>query len=266
MARLTVVASKSEMSAAAAERIASSIAHSIGASHSAAVCLTGGRSPDRIYELLADSAHPWKGRVDWTRAHLYWSDERNVPPNDPDSNFGVANRTLIQQVRVPTANVHRIRGELAAVDAGRKYDALLQARRAQVDGALFDVTLLGIGANAHVASIFPGSPLLQTFDLRGDPSDTQRLNAGREHAPVLAAGVWVPELNQWRITLTPAALLDSNTIVVVAFGSEKAAAVAAALEGPLDVARHPVQLLREAGDRVEWIVDKAAASTLAAPL
>jgi 6-phosphogluconolactonase len=113
--------------------------------------------------------------------------------------------------------------------------------------------LLGIGENAHIASIFPESPLL----------------AGREERPftgrqILAAGVAVPELGTWRITMTPTALLDSAAIVMVAAEGSKADAVAAAIEGPLDVPRYPAQLLREAGERVEWIIDSAAAARLRA--
>ena len=252
------------MSATAAERITSLIEAAISGRGAAAICLTGGNTPDQLYECLADSARPWRGRIDWTRVHLFWGDERNVPPDRPESNFGLANRTLIQHVRIPASNVHRIRGELAAVDAGRRYDAILHARRAHTDGALFDVMLLGIGANAHIASIFPHSPLFSPPSPRRGSGETgedppygvRNSSTGRQDE--LATGVWVPELTQWRITLTPAALLDSHSIIVLAAGSTKADAIAAAIKGDPDVTRYPAQLLRDAGDRVEWIVDQAA--------
>jgi 6-phosphogluconolactonase len=154
---------------------------------------------------------------------------------------------------IPDTQVHRMRGELPASDAGRLYDAVLRARRDQTAGPLFDVMLLGIGENAHIASIFPESPLL----LGGAD-----LSGPREQ--LLAAGVFVPELGTWRITMTPAALLDSAAIVMIAAEGSKADAVAAAIEGPLDVPRYPAQLLREAGERVEWIIDSAAAARLRA--
>jgi 6-phosphogluconolactonase len=137
-----------------------------------------------------------------------------------------------------------MRGELPPADAALLYDALLRARRERTAGHLFDVLLLGIGANAHVASIFPNSPLL----------------AGTGSA--LAAGVYVPEISQWRITMTPPALLDSAVIVLMANGSSKADAIGAALEGAVDTARYPGQLLRAACDRVEWIIDAAASARL----
>jgi 6-phosphogluconolactonase len=107
------------------------------------------------------------------------------------------------------------------------------------------VMLLGLGEDAHIASIFPGSELLQ-----------------RRPGTARVAAVWAEHLHTWRITLTPDAILDSRAIVMLVAGGQKAAAVHAALEAPLDIARWPAQLLREADDRVEWILDRAAASRL----
>jgi len=253
MARLTVVENKAAMSEAAAARITTLIEAAIASRGMAAVSLTGGSTPDLLYQLLADPRRPWRQRIDWERLHLFWGDEREVPPDHPESNYGLAYRLLLQHVMIPDTQVHRMRGELPASDAGRLYDAVLRARRDQTAGPLFDVMLLGIGENAHIASIFPESPLL----LGGAD-----LSGPREW--LLAAGVAVPELGTWRITMTPAALLDSAAIVMIAAEASKAAAVAAAIEGPLDVPRYPAQLLREAGERVEWIIDSAAAARLRA--
>jgi len=248
MARLTVVENKAAMSEAAAARITTLIEAAIASRGMAAVSLTGGSTPDLLYQLLADPRRSWRQRIDWERLHLFWGDEREVPPDHPESNYGLAHRLLLQHVTIPDTQVHRMRGELPASDAGRLYDAVLRARRDQTAGPLFDVMLLGIGENAHIASIFPESPLL----------------AGRPPERLLAAGVAVPELGTWRITMTPAALLDSAAIVMIAAEASKADAVAAAIEGPLDVPRYPAQLLREAGERVEWIIDSAAAARLRA--
>jgi len=250
MARLTVVENKAAMSEAAAARITTLIEAAIASRGMAAVSLTGGSTPDLLYQLLADPRRPWRQRIDWERLHLFWGDEREVPPDHPESNYGLAHRLLLQHVTIPDTQVHRMRGELPASDAGRLYDAVLRARRDQTAGPLFDVMLLGIGENAHIASIFPQSPLLA-----GRPFTGRR---------ILAAGVFVPELGTWRITMTPAALLDSAAIVMIAAEGSKADAVAAAIEGPLAVPRYPAQLLREAGERVEWIIDSAAAARLRA--
>ena len=160
MAQLTVVRDKAEMSETGAERITSLIEGAIVIRNAAAISLAGGHTPDLLYAYLADPDRPWRARIDWARVHLFWSDERNVPPDHPESNFGLATRTLIQHVPSPASHVHRMRGELPAIDAGREYDVMLRARRAEITGPLFDVTLLGIGVDAHIASIFPDSPLL----------------------------------------------------------------------------------------------------------
>jgi 6-phosphogluconolactonase len=249
MAQLNVVADKTAMSEAAAERITSLIETAVAARGVAAVSLTGGDTPDLLYQFLADQSRPWRNRIDWGQVHLFWGDEREVPPDHSESNFGLANRLLLQHVPVPATQVHRMRGELPASDAGPLYDALLRARRDQVAGPLFDVMLLGIGANAHIASIFPNSPILERPER---PERSERL----------ATGVHVPEISQWRITMTPTALLDSTAIVVIAAGSSKADAISAALESVLDVGRYPAQLLRTASDRVEWIIDSAASARL----
>src|SRR5262245_45703800 len=161
MAQLKVLSDKSAMSEAAAERVTWLVGTAVTARGVAALSLTGGTTPDLLYQFLADPNRPWRDRIDWPHVHLFWSDEREVPPGRPQSNFGLANRLLLQHVPVPATQVHRMHGEMPASDAGRLYDALLRARRAQIAGPLFDVTLLGIGANAHIASIFPHSPLLE---------------------------------------------------------------------------------------------------------
>jgi 6-phosphogluconolactonase len=249
MALLTVVVDEAALAVTAAERITAAVGEAIVRSGSAVVCLTGGKTPKRLYELLGDALQPWRARIDWRHVHLFWGDERHVPPDHPDSNFGMAYRALVSQVPVPASQVHRIRGEFAdARDAGREYEAELRTGFAAAGRTdlTFDLMLLGLGENVHIASLFPGSPLL-------------------EHEPppgALAAGVWVPELDTWRITLTPSALLDARRLVMLVSGARKADAVHEALEGEEDVVHRPAQLLRRANDRVEWIIDRPAAALL----
>ena len=240
MAVVTVVDDDVQLAAAGARRITTLIELAIAARERAAICLTGGRTPTRLYDMLADEHQPWRARIDWSRVHVFWGDERHVPPDHPDSNFRMADETLLSRVPIPPAQIHRIEGELAdAREAARKYQAELRDRS-------FDVALLGIGEDAHIASIFPGSPLIGERSVR-------------------VAAAWVPHLHAWRITLTPPALLDARAMLVNASGPLKAEAVSAALTRPEDVMRYPAQLLRRAGDRVEWIIDRAAARSLGAP-
>lgn len=249
MAMLTI-AGHAALADRAAERLAALIEDAIADHGSATVSLTGGTTPRDAYEALADPGRPWRDRVAWERVHLFWGDERHVPPDHPDSNFGMANQALVARVPIPPANVHRMRGEMPeAGDAARAYAEELRAGfvRAGRADLSFDVMLLGLGEDCHIASIFPGSELL-----------TPSPGPGRGH-PDAAVAVFAPHLDAWRITLTPAVILDSRAIVMLVSGGTKAAAVAAAIDGPLDVRRYPAQLLRAAGDRVEWLVDEDAA-------
>ncbi len=252
MARLTIAPDENALAEAAAERITALIERSMATRGSAVVSLTGGGTPRRLYALLADARHPWRTRIDWTRLHLFWGDERHVPPDHTDSNYGMAQAALLDRVSVPPSQVHRMRGEMPdAAAAARAYEQELHDGFAAAgrSDSTFDVMLLGLGEDAHIASIFPDSELLRR-PFKGRP--TQGDTGHR------VAAVWASHLNAWRITLTPAAILDARAIVMVVAGEQKADAVDAALAGPVDVARRPAQLLREAGDRVEWFVDQAA--------
>jgi 6-phosphogluconolactonase len=254
MAQLTVAADPERLASTAAERVTSLIETSLASRGEAVVGLTGGETPLRLYELLADPHYPWRTRIHWRRLHLFWSDERHVPPDHPDSNFGLAERALLRHVQVPADQIHRIRAEMPeAAAAAREYEERLRGAFAAAGRAdqHADVLLLGMGEDAHIASIFPDSSLLPKNN--GGTADTSRV-----------AAVWVERLGVWRITMTPAALLDSHAIAVVVSGESKADAVRAAVDLPVDVQRYPAQLLRAAADRVEWLIDAAAARRLSA--
>ena len=251
MATVRILDDEVAAAEAVAERLSVSAAQAIAEFRSVTLCLTGGRTPERLYRLLADSARRWRAQIDWPNVHLFWGDERHVPPDHPDSNYGMAMRALIAHVPVPPEQVHRMRGEPADAHAAAvQYEAELPggfARAARSD-LTFDVMLLGLGEDAHIASIFPESPLFA--------EEHRRLTR--------VAAVWAPHLNVWRITLTPPALLDARRIVMLVAGEKKADAVHAALELATDVRRWPAHLLRETDDRVEWFLDRAAAKKLSA--
>ena len=249
MARITVVG-PGALADAAAERLTVLIERAIAAQDRAVVALTGGTTPRAAYEVLADPSRPWRHRIDWSRVHLFWGDERHVPPDDAESNFGMAHRALLQHVPVPADHVHRMRGELpdpaaaAAEYAGQLPD-------------VFDVMLLGLGEDCHIASIFPGSELLASWS---GPGRTRAGEADKPR-PTAVAAVRSPA-GQWRITVTPTAILQSRAIVMLVAGANKAAAVAGAIEDTVDVTACPAQLLREADARLEWMLDTAAARRL----
>ena len=244
MAQIAVLRDQETLAAAAADRFTALTRAANEGRGRSSVCLAGGKTPRRLYELLADAAHPWRAAIDWRRLHVFWGDERTVPPDDAQSNFGMASRAMIDHVPIAPEHVHRIRAERADVEnAAHGYESIL------APFLPLDIALLGIGQDGHIASIFPGSPLLGPAVSR-----TERV-----------AAVWVEQLRSWRITLTPPTLLDARAILVLVSGADKAEAVAAALEGPKDVTRCPAQLLRRGGDRVEWLMDAPAARRLAAP-
>ncbi len=255
MAVVTVLTDQEALAAAAAERVASLVGSAIAARRRANLCLSGGQTPRRLYELLADPSRSFRSTIDWTRVHVFWGDERQVPPDHAESNFGMAHRAFLAHVPIPDDQIHRMRGELAnAAEAASEYEMILSG--------LLDVALLGLGSDGHIASIFPGSPLFDPWLVRAGrlPQASASRLGGQS-----VAGVWVKQLNAWRITLTPAALLQARAMVVLVSGADKADAVRAALDGPDDVTQWPAQLLRAAGDRVEWFIDSAAARRRGAP-
>ena len=249
MAKLRVASDDAELARLAADRLTQMIEDAVDERGTALISLSGGTTPRRLYTNLADANQSWRDRMPWRDLHVFWSDERQVPPDHSDSNYGMAKAALLDHVPIPADHVHRIHGEMAdASDAAADYDrALAVVRSGFRRTVFFDLMLLGLGEDAHIASIFPGSELL---------------NVGRPLTGRHVAAVWAPHLNAWRITLTPEAILDSRAIVVLVAGANKSSAVNAALEAPLDVTAHPAQLLRAAGDRVEWFLDRAAAARL----
>jgi 6-phosphogluconolactonase len=230
MALLTIAGDDRALAERAAERFVLLAQDAVRTRGSALICLTGGTTPKQMYTLLATES--WQKRVSWERVHVYWTDERHVPPDHQDSNYGMAWDALVMRVPIPPSHVHRIRGELPPDEAARLYEHEVPDQ--------FDLTLLGVGEDAHIASLFPGSSLLTEERRR-------------------AAAAWAPHLKAYRISLTPPALLGSKHVVVLVAGAAKARAVAAAFDKAVNVERYPVHLLREAGDRVEWFIDRAAA-------
>jgi 6-phosphogluconolactonase len=231
-----------ELAYAAAEELTRRAAAAVRARSRFSVALSGGSTPRRLYQLLADPAQPFRDRIDWSATHVFWGDERHVPPDHPESNYRMAREALLDVVPVPAGNVHRMRGEEAdAPRAARSYEEEL---RTFFSGPpQFDLVLLGLGADAHTASLFPGG------------------EAVRERERWVAAP-WVEKLGSWRLTLTPPALNRSAAVIFLVQGEEKSDALRAVLEGERDPDRYPAQAVRPASGDLLWLVDDAAASGL----
>jgi 6-phosphogluconolactonase len=198
------------------------------------VALSGGSTPLPLYALLA--LPEWAARVDWSRVHIYWGDERCVPPDHPDSNYRLAHDALLAQVPIPAANIHRIRGEIDPAQAAEEYAH-------EIDGVRFDLILLGMGDDGHTASLFPGSPAIH-----------------EEMRRVMAQ--YVERLGVWRITLTPAAINDAAHVLFMVSGAGKAERLREVLRGPYRPDSLPAQVVRPKRGRLDWLVDRDAAARL----
>jgi len=206
--------------------------------------LSGGSTPRALYGLLAEP--PFRETIDWPRVHLFWGDERFVPPDHPDNNYRAALEALVRRVPIPTENVHRIPTEATEPEAAAaQYEDTLRRFFAAPEGEVprFDLVLLGLGPDGHTASLFPGSPAL-------------------EEDSHLVVATYVPNLAAWRITLTLPVLLCARHVIFLVSGPDKAAVLRDVLDGPHDPQRLPAQLVRPQDGDLTWLVDEAAASLL----
>ncbi|MGH7565212.1 MAG: 6-phosphogluconolactonase, partial [Gemmatimonadota bacterium] len=213
------------------------------------VVLTGGSTAPAVYDRLA--LEPLASRVDWPRVHVWWTDERCVPPDDPLSNYGAAREALLDRVPIPCEQIHRMRGEDPNPEREAvRHDATLRSEQALARGEAprFDFVFLGLGSDAHVASLFPSAPTLDLDD--------------RLVAAVRKDEVAIPDPAVDRLTLTFRALNAARVAVFVVAGEAKAEALRAVIEDPLDLARHPAQGIRPGAAGPIWLVDRAAASLL----
>jgi len=200
------------------------------------VALSGGRTPRGLYARLAGA--PYRAAVAWPRTHFFWGDERCVPAGDSRRNARMAREALLDHVPVPPAQVHPIECAADPEQAARQYAAQLRDFFAG-QPPVFDLILLGLGADGHTASLLPHSPILQ--------DQTAWTAAVHPQAPD------VP-----RVTLMPAVINRARLVVFLVAGQEKAAALAAVCHGPPDPQRLPAQLVRPPGGATVWLVDEAA--------
>ncbi len=208
------------------------------------VALSGGSTPKSLYALLA--TQPWRDQISWNQVHLFWGDERHVPPSDSSSNFRMTQEQLLFQVPIPHENVHRIKAENSDTQAvAASYERELKQffQLGEHEFPRFDLVLLGMGANGHTASLFPGTAVIY--------EQTR-----------LVAAPWVGELNRDRITLTPPVINNANTIIFFVTGVEKAATLKEVLEGQYQPDRLPAQVVHPAQGNVIWMVDQVAARLL----
>jgi 6-phosphogluconolactonase len=222
---ITVVADAEE----AARLVAQLLAEQARAGSS--IVLTGGSTPRQAYEIATEL------EADWSRAELWWGDERCVPPDDERSNYGMAKEALLDRLAIAPAGVHRIRGELGRDAGAEEYEQ-------ELDGvSTFDLVLLGLGPDGHVASLFPGFPTL-------DVTDRDVVGSEAGHEPFVD-----------RISMTLPRLCATRQLLFLVAGEDKADAVARALaEEPSH--ETPGSLARAADGATRAVLDRAAAAKL----
>lgn len=221
-----IVCDSKDLPGRAAARIALELTKAIGERGRASLALAGGTTPKATYEALAGLP------LEWQLVDIFFGDERCVPADHADSNYRMAKAALFDRITIPTHRIHRMQGEEPDREAAaRAYEAELPQR--------LDVVVLGIGEDAHTASLFPGSPAL--------------LEEQRLVLPVLG-----PKPPPERLSLTPPALRAARLCIVLGSGAGKAEPVRRALKEPLDITSTPIQLARDG----VWFLDQAAASAL----
>ncbi len=241
-ADLTVVADPEALAEAAAQAIVDTAARAVAARGRFTLVLAGGATPRVTYERLA--APPFRDRMPWPRTWVFFGDERAVPPEHPESNYGMARQALLSRVPIPPEQVVRFPAEAedpeaAATEYARALATAFASRRGEVPR--FDLVLLGLGVDGHTASLFPGSPVLKEIF--------------RPVAAVYAAAAAVPQ----RLTLTLPVLNAAARVIFLVAGAEKAKVVRAVLaeKAPL-----PAAMVQPKEGELIWLVDRAAAALL----
>jgi 6-phosphogluconolactonase len=222
----------------AAARHATEVLEATTTGQDVRIALSGGSTPKRFHELLAESEG-----IDWSRVHVYWGDERTVPPTDAESNYRMARETLLDLVNIPESQIHRMRGELDPAEAAKEYEQTLREtfHVAPPDVPRFDLNVLGVGADGHTASLFPGTAALD---------DRERWVVAN----------YVPQQGTWRLSLTYPVLNAAKLTLVLASGASKAEAIGRIFD-PNEPDKPPAAHVHPDGPMI-WLLDEAAAGKL----
>ena len=237
------LATPQELFEAAAEEVVRVARQSVAGRGRFTFALAGGSTPRSLFTLLATNA---RSSFPWDRTFFFWSDERHVPPTDADSNYRMAQETMLSKIPVPAGNVLRVPAEMP--DAGAAAEAYEQTIRKffalEPDQfPRFDLILLGMGPDGHTASLFPET-------------------AGLREKSRLVVANWVEKLKTSRISFTLPVLNSGREVVFLVSGTDKAPALKAVLESESPGEQYPARLVRPTDAKLIWFVDSAAASEL----
>ena len=199
--------------------------------------LTGGSSPKGLYQLLSTT---YKDQIDWNKTYFFFGDERTVLPFEKDYNGLMAKESFFDNLELNNGHIFYVDTNLSPEEAAADYKQKLDEHFADVP-IVFDFILLGMGDDAHTASIFPHTTLVSNEEKT-------------------VASVWVEKLNTNRISLTAPLINDAKHVVFITFGENKAIALRHVLGNQQDFANYPSQLIRPVNGNLQWFVDDAAAS------
>ncbi|MBC6611604.1 6-phosphogluconolactonase [Hymenobacter sp. BT507] len=205
-----------------------------------AVALSGGSSPKKLFELLASD---YRDQLEWERVDFFWGDERYVPHTDPQSNYLMAKKALLDPLNIQPAHIFAVETDLPPAEAAAAYTRTMQQYFGSQDSLPLDLDLLGLGDNAHTASLFPHTSVLT--------NDTVSVQA-----------LYIEEVQANRITMTAPLLNQARATAFLVYGEGKAEAVRQILEEKRDVQQYPAQLIQPENGNVTWFLDEAAASKL----
>ncbi len=241
---LRILATPQELFAAAAEEVIALAKESVSARGRFSIALSGGSTPKGLFNLLATNA---RSTFPWDKTYFFWSDERHVPPDDPESNYRMADEAMLSKVPVSAGNVFRVPAENPdAKAAAEQYEATIRKFFGTPDPKIpsFDLILLGLGPDAHTASLFPNTAALQ------------------EKSRLVVAN-WVEKFKTDRITFTLPLIDAARTVAFLASGGDKTAPLREVLEGKGPGEQFPAKLVNPSPGKLIWFVDRAAAADLA---
>ena len=240
MAEVKVFPNEQALIDHAVERIIALAQESVNQRGSFSAALSGGSTPQPLYAALGNAKN--RGRLPWDMIHLFWGDERHVPPEHADSNYHMVKHSLLDGVPIPADNVHRVPAEMEIRMAAFSYEETL---RGFFDGKWprFDLVLLGMGEDGHTASLFPYS-------------------AGLHEKDRWFIANYAPYRETWRLTLTKNAINAARNIIVLVSGQSKAKMLAEVLMEPKTPEEKPIQLIDPVDGEMTWLVNKDAASQL----
>ncbi len=240
---IRVLTTPQELFEAAAEEVVHAATEAVAQRGRFTIALPGGSTPKNLFNLLATNA---RTVLPWDRTFFFWGDERHVPPTDPDSNYRMAEETMLSKIPVAAGNVFRIPAENPdAAAAAEAYEQSLRKffQLGPGEVPIFDLILLGMGPDGHTASLFPGS-------------------AGLQEKSRLVIANWVDKLKTSRLTLTLPVLNAARCVTFLVSGTDKAAMLKTVLEEDAPAEQYPSKLIRPNNGKLIWLVDRAAASAL----